>query len=143
MAVSLDQDGYVYVDGRKKNIFITSFGRNISPEWPEMEICCSSMIAQAAVFGESRPENCAVIVVTEESIEDSMLQSSINAINERLPDYARIHHWIRAKEPFSVSNGMLTDNGRIIRQAIYACYQRQIDSFYIKEESTENYYEIL
>src|SRR3989338_3036856 len=51
----LDGQGFLYLTGRKKNIFITSFGRNVSPEWVESELTLHPAIAQAAVFGEARP----------------------------------------------------------------------------------------
>ena len=58
----LDAQGFLHLTGRKKNIFITSFGRNVSPEWVERELTLHPAIAQAAVFGEARPWNVAVIV---------------------------------------------------------------------------------
>ena len=58
----LDSDGFLFLTGRKKNIFITSFGRNVAPEWVEGELVAQTGIAQAAIFGESRPFNSAVIV---------------------------------------------------------------------------------
>ena len=54
-------DGFLYLTGRKKNIFITSFGRNVSPEWVEAELTTAPAIAQAWVWGEGRPWNTAVI----------------------------------------------------------------------------------
>ena len=51
----LDANGYLHLDGRKKNMFITAFGRNVAPEWVEAELTASGVIAQAAVFGEARP----------------------------------------------------------------------------------------
>ena len=56
----LDEDGFLYLTGRKKHIFITAFGRNVAPEWVERELLGEPEILQAAVFGESRPHNCAV-----------------------------------------------------------------------------------
>ncbi len=67
----LDAQGFLHLTGRKKNIFITSFGRNVSPEWVERELTLHPAIAQAAVFGEARPWNVAVIVprgVTSETL---------------------------------------------------------------------------
>ncbi|HEX9179958.1 MAG TPA: AMP-binding protein, partial [Burkholderiales bacterium] len=58
----LDADGFLHITGRKTNIFITSFGRNVAPEWVEGELALHPAIAQAAVFGEGRPWNIAVIV---------------------------------------------------------------------------------
>ncbi len=57
----LDENGFLHLTGRKKNMFITSFGRNVAPEWIERELTLSPAIAQAAVFGEARPWNVAVI----------------------------------------------------------------------------------
>ncbi|MEK9826188.1 MAG: AMP-binding protein, partial [Methylotenera sp.] len=57
----LDDEGYLVISGRKKNIFITSFGRNVAPEWVERELKISPFIAQAALYGEAKPWNVAVI----------------------------------------------------------------------------------
>jgi long-subunit acyl-CoA synthetase (AMP-forming) len=58
----LDQDGYLYLSGRRRSCFISGFGRNIAPEWVECELLQDPAIAQAAVFGEARPWNAAVLV---------------------------------------------------------------------------------
>ena len=58
----LDADGFLHIDGRRKHLLITSFGRNVAPEWPEAELTAGGALAQAAVFGEARPHLCAVIV---------------------------------------------------------------------------------
>lgn len=52
---AIDSQGYLYIKGRKKNIFITSFGRNVSPEWVECALLNSPYIKQVCVFGESKP----------------------------------------------------------------------------------------
>jgi long-subunit acyl-CoA synthetase (AMP-forming) len=47
----MDDDGFLFINGRKKNIFITSFGRNVSPEWVESSLLNSPYILlQACVF---------------------------------------------------------------------------------------------
>ena len=58
----LDADGFLHVNGRRKHVLITSFGRNVSPEWPEAELLAGRAIAQAAVFGEARARLCALLV---------------------------------------------------------------------------------
>ena len=50
-----DGDGYLYLAGRKKNQFITSFGRNVNPEWVEAELTQGGVILQAFVHGEGLP----------------------------------------------------------------------------------------
>ena len=47
----MDEDGFLYVRGRMKNMFITSMGRNVSPEWVEREMTCENSIAHAFVVG--------------------------------------------------------------------------------------------
>jgi len=57
----IDRDGFLYVTGRKKNLLITGFGRNVSPEWPEALLVAHDAIAQAFVYGEAQPKLSALI----------------------------------------------------------------------------------
>lgn len=123
----LDSDGYLFINGRKKNIFITSFGRNVSPEWVERDLTSHSAIAQACLFGEAKPWNTALIVAKTGATTDT-IHAAIDAVNQTLPDYARVSKWLLASEPFSVDNSQLTPNGRIKRDVIWKSYQAQIES---------------
>lgn len=125
----LDADGYLVINGRKKNIFITSFGRNVSPEWIERELKISPFIAQAALFGEAKPWNVAVIVARPHAT-DAQIDHAIHHLNKELPDYARVTRWIRAEAPFSVHNQQLTANGRNRRDKIWQHYQDKINILY-------------
>lgn len=125
----LDKDGYLVITGRKKNIFITSFGRNVSPEWVERELKISPCIAQAALFGEAKPWNVAIIV-PRQGVSGEQIENAIKTINAQLPDYARIGHWISADEPFSTRNQQLTSNGRNRRDVILQHYQHKINALY-------------
>ncbi len=51
----LDDEGFLYLDGRKKNVLITSFGRNISPEWPESLLLGSGLFKQVIVGAMGKP----------------------------------------------------------------------------------------
>ncbi len=132
----LDEDGYLYVTGRKKNVFITSFGRNVSPEWIEREIQAQPVIAQAVVFGEGRPWNVAVIVPMKHATCEEIDQS-LQEVNRSLPDYARVSKWLMADEAFSPLNGQYTMNGRPRREAIWNVYAEQVNQLY--EPKTTNY----
>jgi len=126
----LDDDGYLYVTGRKKNMFITAFGRNVSPEWVERELVLEPSIRQAAVFGEGRPWNVALIVPADLSA-DVDVSSAIEKVNAKLPDYARIKTWIAATESFQLGNQQLTATGRLRRNAIWQKYAKQIEDLYL------------
>jgi len=118
----LDDDGFLYVTGRRKNVFITSFGRNVSPEWPEAELLHQPAIAQACVFGEAQPFNTAVVCPADTSARPRSIADAILSANGNLPDYARVADFIIADEPFSVANGLLTETGKPRREAIALKY---------------------
>ena len=123
----LDADGYLYIEGRRKHVLITSFGRNVSPEWPEAELLAGQAIAQAAVFGEARARLCALIVPAPGASREAV-DAQVRAANERLPDYARIGAWLRADEPFTPQNGLATANGRARRDALWHAYGDRLDA---------------
>ncbi|MGE5319209.1 MAG: AMP-binding protein [Hyphomicrobiaceae bacterium] len=125
----LDADGFLFLSGRKKNMFVTSFGRNVAPEWVEGELAADPAIAQAALFGEARPFNCAVIV-RRPGTPPEAVEAALATANRRLPDYARVRAWIPAAEPFTAGNGLSTPNGRLRRSAILGQYAAQIDALY-------------
>ena len=128
----VDDEGYLYITARKKNQFITSFGRNVAPEWVERELTQSPFILQAAVFGEARPWNVAVILPAQKATS-SEIDASIAEINLMLPDYARVSQWILAELPFTPENEQLTANGRLRRTVIWQQYQLKINQKYERQ----------
>ncbi|MEB7883896.1 AMP-dependent synthetase/ligase [Serratia fonticola] len=117
-----DAQGFLHITGRKKNIQITAFGRNFSPEWIEAEAQLFPAISRMVIFGDGLPVNVALIQVTpgyESSLADQLCQ-----LNGRLPDYARIHHYFLAQ--LTIENGLLTTNGRPKRQQILSTYHTRI-----------------
>ena len=125
----LDDEGFLFISGRKKSILITGFGRNVSPEWPESVLVGTGILAQAVVFGDAQPYLVAAVVPLFASIGNDAIQAAIDKVNQALPDYARIHRWI-AVEPFSLSNGLATANGRPRRDAIWQRYRNQIEPLF-------------
>jgi long-subunit acyl-CoA synthetase (AMP-forming) len=128
----LDAEGYLHITGRKKDCFVTSFGRNVSPEWIEAALTLEPAIAQAWVFGEARPW-VAALITPAPGQSDAALDAAINRVNRALPGYAQVQRWTRASEPFSQGNGELTANGRLRRAALAARYQAAIDNLYQEE----------
>ena len=129
----IDADGYVYVRGRLRNIYITSFGRNVSPEWVEREIALEPAIRHVLVHGEARPYAVAIVSANRDGADAATIDRAIAAANARLPDYALVRRWIRATEPFTLENGLLTSNGRLRRREIEQRHAALIDALYREE----------
>jgi long-subunit acyl-CoA synthetase (AMP-forming) len=120
----IDEDGFLYLAGRKKHQFITSFGRNVNPEWVEAELTQGGVIAQALLHGEGRPRNVALLWPRDPQVADEVIEQSVRQVNAGLPEYAQVHAWQRLPEPFSASQQTLTGNGRPRREQIVQRYHR-------------------
>ena len=126
----LDDDGYLHLRGRLRNVYITTLGRNVSPEWVEREIVCEPGIRQVLVHGEARPYAVALIVPDSANTTPEVIECSIANANRRLPDYARVRRWTCVPGPFGVSEGLATANGRLRREAIVSRYAVQLQAMY-------------
>lgn len=113
----VDGDGFLAITGRKSNVIITAFGRNVAPEWVESELLAQPEIAQAAVFGEAAAGLCALVVPSRADFPAEALDAAVSRANARLPDYAKVDRW-RLVGPFDPSRGELTGNGRPRRTAL-------------------------
>ena len=123
---AVDADGFLHLDGRKRSVFVTAYGRNVSPEWIEAELESSPAIAQAVVTGEARPWNLALVVPANPDVCDAELRVELQRINAGLPDYARIGALLRVDAAFTAANGCATGNGRVRRDRVLAAFADRI-----------------
>ncbi|RAH36355.1 AMP-binding protein [Halomonas sp. SL1] len=110
------------LEGRRREVFITAYGRNVDPQWVEGVLATRPGIAQALVHGEALAHNRALIVPAAANLPDAAIEAEIAAANTTLPDYARVSEWRRCA-PFTPHNDQLTANGRLRREAILAAYR--------------------
>jgi long-chain acyl-CoA synthetase len=127
---ALDADGFLHIEGRRKNLLISSYGRNISPEWVESELLADGSLGDCVVFGDARPFCVALLRPRSPQHSDTAIQATIDAANRRLPDYARVRGWQTLPEPLAASPGLLTENGRPRRPVIQAQYGALLDALY-------------
>jgi len=114
----IDDDGFLHVTGRKKQVLVTAFGRKVSPEWVETLLHQQSAIAQSVVLGEGQARLGAVLWPSSAAHDDDALGAAVARANSALPDYARIAHWVRARGAFTPAAGFATTNGRPRRAAV-------------------------
>lgn len=125
-----DSDGVVHLSGRRKNILISSYGRNISPEWPESELLANPVLQDAVVFGDAMPHCVALISARRPDLDTRVIQDWVDRVNTALPDYARIRAWHRLEQPLATLPGMLTANGRPRRETIAKTFAAAIARLY-------------
>ena len=121
----LDDDGFLSVTGRKKNVLITSYGRNISPEWVEAALLTQGAVAQVVVYGDAQPSLSALVVPSSQQAD---IHHAIDMANQSLPDYAQVKDF-QIVAPFTLEDGTLTGTGRPRREKIL--------NLYIKENEDE------
>lgn len=125
----LDDDGFVHVHGRRDNLIVTAFGRNVSPEWVETELLAGPLLSEAVVFGSAQPY-CVALLGAPPASTDAAIDTWVRRANAGLPEHARIGAWARLPEPLRATPGLLTGNGRPRRAAIAHHYATHLASLY-------------
>lgn len=125
------ENQHLYITGRKKNLIINSFGRNISPEWIESKLMATGLFAQTMLVGDTKPFLCALLVPISELLNSQQIANHIDVLNEHLPDYAHIIKFIVLEQSFTHANGLLTENGKLKRDAIVTHYTTLINQQYL------------
>jgi long-chain acyl-CoA synthetase len=131
-----DNDGYVYIKGRKKNLIVSAGGKNIYPEEVEAPFSNSRVVGEILVVGRKEPvyggeQIFAVVVPNVEAIgEDypgrehdgdfikSLVKKTIEEINRSLPVYKKISDFTLRDEPFE------KNAQQKIRRFMYTNYEK-------------------
>ncbi len=121
------RNGHLLVNGRSKNLLISSYGRNINPEWVESELLAGPLINQCVVLGDQKPWLVAVIGANPAS-SDAAIDQWFRQVNAKLPDYARVKSWSRLEA--GAWQRLLTANGRPRRDLLITQYASLINSMY-------------
>lgn len=138
---SIDGNGHLHLQGRRKNLLITSFGRNVSPEWVEAALLAQPQIVQAVVAGDGQPALSAIVVGLP-GLPETALGEAIARANASLPEYAQVAHFI-ASPAFTPANGLATGNGRPRRQAVIDHHHAALAALHSAKESPMSFYDTL
>ena len=120
-----DNIGRLVINGRKKDLIVTSGGDNIAVHRIENLLCSQIEIDQAIVFGDNKPFLIAIIVKNDE-IKLADLKGVIENLNRKLNSIEKIKKYILAEKPFSYENGLLTQTQKIKREQVYKFYSEKI-----------------
>lgn len=149
---TIDEEGYISISSRKKELFKTSTGKYVSAISMEQKITANKWIDYAVVIADNRPFVSALLfldetllesfakrkslthlsfeeLVKERSIQESV-EKIIKEVNERLNDWEQIKKFHIVTEKVSIERGILTPSLKVSRQKVEEIYAKEIDSFY-------------
>ncbi|MEU5125324.1 AMP-dependent synthetase/ligase [Streptomyces mobaraensis] len=148
---TLDADGFLTVTGRKKDLVITSNGKNITPALPEAALRQSRWISHAVLAGDRRPYPVALLTLDAAEIAAwaaregvdlgpdgperhpavrRLCQEAVDAVNARSAGPARIRAFAILPGDFGVESGELTPTLKLRRSVILERHAREIDALY-------------
>ncbi len=125
----LDQNNYLKITDRKKDIIITLGGENISPSKIENILCLNEFIKQSFVYGDKKNYLVAVIVC-EKEISNEKMKLIIENINSKLTLIEKIKKFIIINKEFTIENGMLTPTLKLKRKEIIKNYKQLLENLY-------------
>jgi long-chain acyl-CoA synthetase len=145
----IDVDGYLRIVDRKKELIITSGGKNISPSNLESEIRGIPLVGQAAVIGDNRPY-CVCLVSLDpeyleawshrhnlsvsEALESAELHAEISrgvdSVNERFSRVEQIKKFVIVREFWTPGDDILTPTSKIKRRGVLSRYRDEIEEMY-------------
>jgi long-chain acyl-CoA synthetase len=134
----IDEDGYIQITDRKKDIIVNSGGDNLSPQRVEGLLTLEPEISQVMVFGDKRPHLVGVIVPDEtwlktlESNQDiqKALDEAVSRVNQRLSNIERVRRFIVAEGPFTIDNALMTPTMKIRRHKITELYRERLEELF-------------
>ena len=148
----LDDEGFLFITDRKKDLFVTSAGKNIAPSELERLLTSDPFIDQAVVYGDGRHFISALIVPNEAllraeaeklgcgwSVSDGFvttialadfIQSRINAVMEVVSQPERVKRCLLLDKPFQLAEDELTATMKVRRRHILAKYERELAALY-------------
>jgi len=129
----LTPEGRLIIRGRKKEILVTSYGKNINPAKIEMLLRQIPGIAEAMVLGEGRPALCALLWLKSGSATPGVLEAielTVRQINMGLSHPEQVKRWAVLTDNPSIENGEFTGNLKLRRQVVLAHHSKVVDMLY-------------
>ncbi|MEU0127929.1 long-chain fatty acid--CoA ligase [Streptomyces sp. NPDC006289] len=149
---SLDEDGYLTITGRKKEILVTSGGKSVAPAGLEERVRAHPLVAQCIVVGNDRPYIAALVTVDTEAVEhwlamqgrtpmgagdlvrdpdlEMEVRRAVVAANTAVSQAESIRTFRILAHQFTEEHGLLTPSLKLKRKAIETAYSSEVNALY-------------
>ncbi|WP_371655611.1 MULTISPECIES: long-chain fatty acid--CoA ligase [unclassified Streptomyces] len=149
---ALDEDGYLTITGRKKEILVTSGGKSVSPVALEERVRAHPLVAQAIVVGNDRPYIAALVTLDQEGVDhwlamrnkpsmtaselvrdpdlETEVRRAVVAANTLVSQAEQIRTFRILAHQFTEEHGLLTPSLKLKRRAIEEAYTVEVDALY-------------
>jgi len=129
-----DDDGFLVITDRKKDIIVTAGGKNIAPQNLENELKAYSIVSQALVVGDRRPYVAALITVDPEVANGADVQASVqaavDAVNADRSRYEQIKRFAVLPREFTLEHGEMTPTLKLKRKVVLERFADEVESLY-------------
>jgi long-subunit acyl-CoA synthetase (AMP-forming) len=146
----IDDDGYLFITDRKKDLIITTGGKNISPSNIELMLKRQPYVGNAVAIGDGRPFMSALLTIDPEQVEGlckevgesnptrlhqnikvhEVFQRGVDAVNKDLSNVERIKKFTILPADLSVDGGELTPTLKVKRKVVNEKYAEPIEAIY-------------
>ena len=125
----LDNNNYLKITDRKKDIIVNLGGDNISPSKIENILCLNKNIKQSFVYGDKK-NYLVALIVCEKEISKEQIKLIIENINKNLTLVEKIKKFVLINDEFTIENEMLTPTLKLKRKEIIKNYKQQLENLY-------------
>jgi long-chain acyl-CoA synthetase len=148
----IDEDGFLRITDRKKDIIVTSGGKNIAPQRVENIMVTSRYIAQVVVYGDGKKYLTGVVTLDQDQVREwavknglqfsnweelrtypqvvDLVENEVRDKNKFLSSFETLKKVIIAPDEFSVASGEQTSSLKIKRKVVTEKYGAQLDALY-------------
>jgi long-chain acyl-CoA synthetase len=129
----LDEDGFLVITDRKKDLIVTAGGKNVAPQNLENELKAHKIVSQALVVGDRRPYVAALVTLDPEYANGDVqaeVQRAVDAVNDGRSRYEQIKRFRILPRDFSLEHDELTPTLKMRRKVILEHFASDVDALY-------------
>ena len=136
----LDNEGYLTITGRKKEIIVTAGGKNVAPAVLEDRVRANPYVSQCLVVGDGKPFVAALVTIDGEAwtgdLDDPALQvevqKAIDDANSQVSQAESIRKFVILPEDWTEDNGYLTPSFKVKRNAVLRDFHDTVEALFAR-----------